>query len=279
MRVRYSFSSRKTGTIEGTNKHRKPVPYIVKEVIRISDIILEVLDAQFIEKTRHRELEKLIEESNKKIIYVLNKSDLVDIPEVKKGFEFKEIKPYVFFSCTSLIGRKRLRDMIKIKVKQLKIQRQAHIGVIGYPNTGKSSLINLLSGRKSSGTSAVSGFTKGMQKIRFAKSILILDTPGIIPETENSLLNREDLQKHTKIGVGRYDRVKEPDFIVSRLMQEHPLIIEDFYHIDAHGDAEILLLGLGKKMNFLTKGGNIDTDRAARLVLKDWQEKNRKHYS
>ena len=55
MRVRYSFSSRHTGTIANTNKHRIPIPKMVKEVIRTSDIILEVLDARFIEQTRNKE--------------------------------------------------------------------------------------------------------------------------------------------------------------------------------------------------------------------------------
>ncbi|HLC53381.1 MAG TPA: GTPase [Candidatus Nanoarchaeia archaeon] len=272
MRVRYSFSSRKTGTIEGTNKHKKPVPHIVKEVIRISDVILEVLDARFIEETRNRELEALIREGNKVLIYVVNKADLVDIREVKRRDEFKAIKPYVFFSCTSLIGRKRLRDMIKICVKRLAMKRQAHVGIIGYPNTGKSSLINLLTGRKAMGTSSVAGFTKGMQKIRFTKDILILDTPGIIPLAEESILTRDIVKKHATIGIGRYDRIKDPEFVVARLMQEYPGMMEEFYSIDANGDAEILLLELGRKRNLLSKGGQIDIDRTARLVLKDWQE-------
>jgi ribosome biogenesis GTPase A len=275
MRQRYSFSARRTGVIEGTNKHKQAFPKLAREVIRISDIILEVLDARFIEETRNPELEEEIKKRDKFLIYVLNKADLVNLAELKRKTELSNLTPYVLFSCTTAIGRKRLRDIIKINVKKLKVKdkyKKAHVGVIGYPNTGKSSLINLLTGRKSAGTSAQAGFTKGIQKIRFKKDILILDTPGVIPENENANLNREDLKKETKISTKTYDKVKEPDFIVSRLIVENPGLFEKFYEIDAEGDAEKLIEQLGRRRGLLKKGNEVDIDRTARAILKDWQK-------
>jgi ribosome biogenesis GTPase A len=273
MRVRYSYSSRRTRRIEGTNKHNKPVPHIVKEVIRISDIILEVLDARFIEKTRNRGMEKLVEEQGKILVFIVNKADLVNIKELLNSKEMKGVRPYVLFSCTMLIGRKRLRDKIKIEVKKLKMRRQAHIGIIGYPNTGKSSLINILAGRRAAATAPQAGFTKGMHKIRFTKDILILDTPGVFPDEESVVLSSNDLKKHAEIGVQTFDKVKNPDFVVSELMKEHPGAFERCYGIDAQGDVEMLLEELGRRKGFLKKGNEVDIDRTARLVLKDWQEK------
>lgn len=273
MRIRFSYSSRRTRRIEGTNKHTKAVTTVIKDVIRISDIVLEVVDVRYIQETRNIEFEKLVKESGKVLIRILNKADLVDIEEIKKQGRLAKLSPYVLFSCKSIIGRKRLRDRIKIEVKKLKMKRQAHIGLIGYPNTGKSSMINLLVGRRNAGTSSAAGFTKGMQKIRFTKNILILDTPGVIPPEEDTVYEKDVLKKHAEIGVGTYDRVKDPDFVVSRLMQEHPGAFEKCYGIEAEGDAEILLEKLGRKINFLKKGNQVDIDRTARKVLKDWQEK------
>ena len=143
---------------------------------------------------------------------------------------------------------------------------------MGYQNTGKSSLINLLSGRKAAGTAAEAGFTKGISKIRFNKDILILDTPGLISEIENANTNKIDLKKEAKIGVRTYDKVKEPDMIISRLMLENPGLFEKFYEIEAKGDAEVLLEQLGRKKGFLAKGNKVDADKIARYILKDWQE-------
>ncbi|MDP3882319.1 MAG: GTPase [Nanoarchaeota archaeon] len=273
MRQRYSFSSRRTGIIVSTNKHKQTIPHIVKEVIRISDLVLEILDARFIAQTRNEEIENLITSQGKKLVFVVNKIDLVNMDDLKQSPEFKRLKPYILFSCKSITGVRRLRDKIKMEIKRLKITApQAHVGIMGYPNTGKSSLINLLIGKKSAGTSPQAGFTKGMQKLRLTKGILVLDTPGVYPEYEESPLKEETAKKHAEIGIRNFDKVKDPDIIVARLMKEYPGVFESHYAIEANGDSEILLEELGKKKHLVKKGAEVDTDRTARLILKDWQE-------
>lgn len=272
MRVRYSFSSRRTRLIDPNNSHAVPFPKIVKEVIRISDIVLEVLDARFIEKTRNKELEELVKDSGKKLIYVINKADLADEKEIRAKIKELNLAPYVIISCKSPLGRKNLRDRIKIEVTRAKVTHaKAHVGIIGYPNTGKSTLINVLAGGGRSRAAAEAGFTKGMHKIRFSKDILILDTPGVISPEDAPATQKEDLAKTAEIGVKTFSSVKNPEVIVVALMKDHHAIIESFYKIHAEGDAEVLLEELGKKHHFLKKGGVIDTDRTARLILKDWQ--------
>ncbi len=279
MRVRYSFSSRKTGAARAThtNKHKKQVPKMVTEVIKISDIVLEILDARFIDKTRNLEIEDLIKKKGKNIVFVLNKTDLVDKEALIAELKEKNIYPYSIVSCTKRFGSRDLRDRIKIEVKKLKIfdeHKKAHIGVVGYPNTGKSSLINFLTGRGVAATSSVAGFTKGIKKIKLTKDILLLDTPGIIPPSEDAAVQIDtDMQtKHATINVKTFDKVDNPDLIVQNLLNEYPNIIENHYNIEANGDAEVLLEKLGRKLNFLKKGNEVNTDRTARAILKDWQQ-------
>lgn len=190
MRVGYSFSSRRIGHTENIAKQREKTSDMIKKIVRTSDIILKVLDARFIDETRNAEIERLVKKQGKKIVYVLNKADLLDkdkIRQIKQKLELGNIMPYVFVSSTMRRGRKDLTNMIKIEVKKLEKGRERkQIGVIGYPNTGKSSLINYLTGRGSAPTSAKAGFTKGMQKIRLAENLLLLDSPGIIPEEKYS---------------------------------------------------------------------------------------------
>jgi hypothetical protein len=271
MRVRYSFSSRHTGTIDNTNKHRIPIPAMVKKVIGISDIVLEVLDARFIEETRNKELERMISELGKKIVFVLNKADLADVPALKQSGKLEELMPYVFVSCRTKAGVRELRTRIKIEAKKIKRERGTHIGIIGYPNTGKSSIINVLAGGGHARTAAESGFTKGMQKIRLAKGILLLDTPGVMPEREAPAHKTEHAKKLSFIGVKTFDRAKNPELVVFQLMKAYPRVLEKFYGIEADGDSEKLIEELGKRYKFLAKGGKIDSDRTARMILKDWQ--------
>jgi len=273
MRVRYSFSSRKTRTMDDHNQHRREFPVVVRELINKSDIILEVLDSRFIDETRNAELENLIRSEGKMIIFVLNKSDLVDVKEKKKEVAVKNIYPYVFVSCFERRGSADLRQRIKIEIKKLNLPyKKANVGVIGYPNTGKSSVINLLAGRSVARTASESGFTKGIQKVNLSDSINIIDTPGVIPDKEDSNINQSDFIKHTKISVRTSDKVKEPDIVVHELMKQYPGVFEKFYNINAKGDSEKIIEDLGRKHKFLLPGNKVDIDRTSRLILKDWQD-------
>ena len=111
-----------------------------------------------------------------------------------------------------------------------------------------------------------------MHKIRFTKDILILDTPGVYQEKEKPDIKMHDMKRHVQMGVKNYDSVKDPDFIVADLMRQNPRLFEKFYGIEADGDSEILLEELGKRKNLRKKGNLVDTERTARVVLKDWQE-------
>jgi ribosome biogenesis GTPase A len=273
MRVKYIFSSRKTGSARApVIKNRDPFPKVVKEMIETCDVILEVLDARFIDQTRNIALENLILEKNKKIVYVLNKCDLIDIRKIMENYELDKLNPHVFVSSKDRVGRKKLIERIKIEVKRLKLTQRARVGVIGYPNTGKSSIINFLTARSSARTAAESGFTKGIQRIRLTPNIHILDTPGVIPDNEDSSRISKDLTKHTMISVRTYDKVKNPDFVIHGLMQEYPGLLEKYYSVEANGDSEALLEVLGRKKHWMTKGDIVDLDKTARFILRDWQE-------
>lgn len=241
----------------------------MEDVLEVSDIILEVLDSRFIENTRNLEIEKKIEDAKKKIIYVINKSDLIDDKKMK-GVP----TPFVLVSCKERTGIKELRDKIKEIGNRIERSEGKKItaGVIGYPNTGKSSIINLLVGKKVAGVGSDAGFTKGLQKLRLSSDILLLDSPGVIPEEEYSGHDISAITKHTMVGGRSHSQVKNPELIVFGIMNDYKDVFEKFYSIDAKGDSEILLEELGKKKGYLKKGGKVDIDKTARFILKEWQE-------
>src|SRR3989304_752286 len=259
------------GQSERTNKHAYSVPALINKIIYEGDIILEILDARFIEKTRNTEIEKLVKNLGKKLIYILNKSDLVDIRQVKTNVEIENLKPHLFFSNKDRKSASILKRMIKIEAHKLG-KDAVNFGVIGYPNSGKSSLINLLIGRKVAKTSSEAGYTKGLQKARITKGIYLIDTPGVVPEKDKTSINPALATKHSLIGAITWDKTRDPDMVVSKLMKEYPDIIEKYYSIDANGDAEVLLEILGKRLHYLIKGGEVDEMRAAKHVLREWQE-------
>jgi len=245
----------------------------MKEVVRISDIVLQILDARFIEETRNLQLEADIKKKGKKIIYVINKADLATEKEIKKHLT-KDLMPYVLVSAKTGKGGKELRDKIRIEAKRVDAmdKKRVQVGIVGYPNAGKSSLINMIARRGAAKTSKQAGYTRGMQKIRLVKGVLLLDTPGVIPESKYSSSAKAKMSIDTQLGARTYSDTKDPEDIVGHLMKDNAKKIEKFYEIKSKGDAEILIDELGKQKNFLKKGGKIDIDRTARLILRDWQE-------
>lgn len=343
VRVRYSFGSRHTGRIENIKKQRGKYPEIMKEVIGISDIVLEILDCRYIEETRNIEMEEKIDALGKKLIFVFNKCDLVDQKELEKQIP-EWMRPYAFCSATKGIGLDVLKGRVKMESKRILAERKIlataedsaalanvirgddsqkkkgkgkkrtrreektalvkrdeswgriHVGVIGVPNAGKSSVINFITHKASAKTGAQAGFTKGMQKIRMSENILILDTPGVIPESRYTT-ERKGFAEDVKIGARSYNDVRDPERAVLFLVRAAPAVdpedltekevaaredamknavaIEKFYgikFIEENGaNIETLIETLGKKRGHLGKGGIVDEDRTARIILRDWQ--------
>ena len=255
-----------TKRLENIKKQRGKYPSLLKKIIETSDIILEILDARFSKEMKNEEIEKLIKNKGKKIIYVLNKSDLTRKRD-------KRLNPRIFVSCKNRKGISELRNKIKSEAAKIKKEgkyNRVQVGVIGYPNTGKSSLINLLIGKNSAKTGAEAGFTKGIQKLRLTEGIHLLDSPGVIPTEGYSMTDREKIAQHVRVGGKSYSQVKNPELALNEIVKSNKKELERFYKIK-FDNAEDLIEKIGKKKSFLRKGGEINSDQTARAILKDWQ--------
>jgi len=247
------------------NRHKIPFFEQAVRIIGISDVVIEILDARMIEESRIPEIEEEVLEQGKILVHVVNKIDLLSRGEMPKT---DKLSNPILVSTKTRQGIKQLREKIRIFASRFKERAQVHICVIGYPNTGKSSLLNILARHAAAPVSSQPGFTKGIRKIRFSKGILFLDSPGIIPRNEN--LFSRDQKKHGLLGIKTPESVKDPDLVVNELMKMYPGKLEKNYDVEKIGDVEVLLEEIGKRWGVMKKGAQIDTDRVARRVLKDW---------
>lgn len=236
---------------------------LVNSVIREADILLLVLDARLVYESRNIEIERKIREAGKPLVYVVSKSDLTDREEAKRAAS--DLRPMVLFSAKDYRGVRALRKAIVIEAKRLG-KEEITVGVLGYPNVGKSSLINALKGRGSAGTSPLSGYTRGLQKIRLSRRIMLIDTPGVIPYKE------KDFIKQSSMGTIDFLHTREPDIVVAELMARFPEKFERFYGIKIPEDPYDTIEELALKHHVLKKGGEPDMMTMARRMLIDWQK-------
>ncbi|MFH1916669.1 MAG: GTPase [Nanoarchaeota archaeon] len=237
---------------------------IVNKVITDADLLLLVLDSRLIDETRNAELETKIRRAEKPLIYVMTKCDLAEKDSLDKMKTI--LKPSVFISAKDHLGLTKLRERILIEAKRIGVKERVTVGVLGYPNVGKSSLINAMRGQKSAPSGLLSGVTRGVQKIKAGNRILFLDTPGVIPYQE------KDYLKHALTGTIDFTHAKEPDLVVFELMQRYPGRIEAFYKVSVYDDKEEGLEAIALVRKILIKGGEPDIMRMARVILKDWQK-------
>ena len=238
--------------------------YIVNKVLKESDILLEVLDARHVEQTRNMEIEDKVIKRRKPLIFVLNKCDLSNKNDME-AWKAK-LKHSVFVSATQKLGTTILmHEIIRTAKTFYKKKEKVIIGVIGYPNTGKSSVINSLVGRKSAKTSSISGYTKAKQLIKLTGNIYLMDTPGVFPYKEDDELK--------KITVGSVDigKVKEPDLVAMDIIKRMGGKIEEFYGVEK-ADPGAVLESIAVKMNRLKKGGRPDTYTVSKKIIQDVQK-------
>ena len=236
---------------------------VVNKVIKEVDLVVIVLDARFPDETRNREIEDKLEKRGIRIIYALNKSDLIKEKLDQRIVNLEH--EYVFVSATKNLGTTKLRKLILEENI-----RPMTIGVLGYPNTGKSSLINVLKQRRSAGTSPTAGFTKGVQKIKLSNGIYLLDTPGVIPYEE------KDEFKQSLISAKDPNRIKNPDLvamqIIDIILKKDKKILENIYKISIKSeDSYKIIEEIAINSKWILKGGLPNIDLTARKIISDWQ--------
>ncbi|KAH7406335.1 NUC091 domain-containing protein [Phaeosphaeria sp. MPI-PUGE-AT-0046c] len=241
------------------------------KVIDSSDVILHVLDARDPDGTRCRSVEKYIrtEAPHKHLVFVLNKVDLVPSKVAAAWVRHlsKEFPTLAFHaSINNSFGKGSLIALLRQFSSLHSDRKQISVGMVGYPNTGKSSIINTLRKKKVCVVAPIAGETKVWQYITLMKRIYMIDCPGIVPPNQDD--TDEDLLLRGSV---RVENVEYPaQYIEAVLRRVQPRHLQRTYDIKDYDDGVMFLEQLCRKSGRLLKGGEADIDGAAKMVLNDW---------
>jgi nuclear GTP-binding protein len=284
-----------------SNKHQSAGAYFreLKKVLQECDVVLEVLDARDPMGCRCKQIEQRItEQSGKRLILVLNKIDLVP-KEVAEGWiqylrrEFPTIafkastqaqrsNTAIFggrlkiagvkqdtLATSACVGANELIQLLKNYCRNRDIKTSITVGVVGYPNVGKSSIINSLKRSRAVGVASTAGYTKTVQEVHLDKNIKLLDSPGVIffddpNSTESSLALRNSLQ---------LEKLQDPVGVVHRMVSKVPAKqLLQVFNLQSFSDADDFILKVAGQKGKLKKGGIPDLEATAISILRDWND-------
>ncbi|KAI1459870.1 nucleolar GTP-binding protein [Annulohypoxylon moriforme] len=241
------------------------------KVLDASDVVIHVLDARDPLGTRCRSVEKYLKEEapHKHLIFVLNKTDLVPTSVAAAWVRnlSKDYPTLAFHSSiTNPFGKGSLIQLLRQFSQLHSDRKQISVGLIGYPNVGKSSIINTLRKKKVAKVAPIPGETKVWQYVTLMKRIYLIDCPGVVPPNQND--TPQDILLR---GVVRVEMVENPEqyipALLSKVKQHH---MERTYEIKGWNDHIHFLELLARKGGRLLKAGEPDVDGVAKMVLNDF---------
>lgn len=249
----------------------------LKEYLRFVDVVMEVLDARLPFKSRNYRLHRMLGE--KKRLIVLNKADLADEKITGRWLKIlaRERWPVLAFNAKRAFTPKKLEKILfASRPKNLRYKRSLRLMVAGIPNVGKSTLINRLARRFAVKTGERAGITRGPQWIKMRGGWEMLDTPGLLPPYW-----RDNAGAFALAAIGALDSKIVDVENTAKWLLEQFLFQEETSRSLAHcyslgeigreRNAAALLLSIGLSRGCFKQGGQVDKEKAAQMVLRDFR--------
>ncbi len=256
--------------------HMTAAVRMMEENLKAVDGVMMVLDSRAPRASINNKLSKMF--SGKKILYVLNKSDLISSADAMRTVKEFKAEGKTAVSVSAMDKRavdllySEIFNLLKDKVEKYKVKgifKPIRIMVTGIPNTGKSTIINALCGGKKAVTGNKAGVTKGKQWVRI-KELELLDTPGTMPPA----FENQTLAKHLAyIGCMNDANIDFNDLayeLIAELKEKYPDLLKEKYSLDDL-DVETLEIfnAICIRRGFLRRGGEYDYERCSAAIIDD----------
>lgn len=261
--------------------HMKKTERQITNSLPLCDAVAEIVDARIPRSSRNPELSSLIE--GKPRIVLLNKCDIADSKATNRWIRHFADNGILAIplDCRSGKGvenfiasvKTLLKDKLEAYDKKGMVGKPLRVMIVGVPNVGKSSFINRMSKMSKARVADRPGVTRGNQWFKIDDRLELLDTPGVLwPKFEDASVG-----EHLAFTGAVKDGVIDIELLAMRLLevlkQGYPELLESRYKIDPEqfDDFYDMLTAVGKKRGMMIKGGEVDTERAAIMLLDEYR--------
>lgn len=270
-------------TIQWFPGHMTKTKRQIQSSLKLVDAVAEIIDARIPVSSRNPDLAKLVQ--NKPRVILLNKCDMANQTATKMWIDYFKKQNLVAIPVDCKSGRgldkfaPAVNTVMSHKIARLKekgmVNPTIRIMIVGIPNVGKSSFINKMVKKNRAKVEDRPGVTRGNQWYTIAKNLEMLDTPGVLwPKFDDKTVGehlaftgavKDQILDIELLAVRLLDFIKElkPADFITRFKFEN----EDIENIDSYE----LLKTIGKKRGMLVSGGEIDTERAAIMLLDEFR--------
>lgn len=289
---------------------RKQFDKVYKQVVDAADVVLYVLDARDPTSTRSKEVEQMVmaaDGGSKRMIFILNKIDLVPPPVLRSWLTYlrrsfptiplraskpaPNAKTFEHKDLTMKGTSETLFKALKSFAESRQLKRSTKVGIIGYPNVGKSSVINALGARMggrgpAAPVGAEAGVTTSLREVKLDNKLKLLDSPGIVFPNNQDGSKESKVQQQARLILLNAVPPKEIDdpvpavtLLLKRLSTSEELFsklmeVYDLPALHAVGDDRTtdFLVQVARKRGRLGRGGVPNLHSAAQTVITDWRD-------
>lgn len=255
----------------------------IQASVKLVDAVAEIIDARIPVSSRNPDLDSIIQ--NKPRVVLMNKCDMADPSSTQKWINYFKNNGIVAIPIDCKTGRginkfvSSVNEVLKEKIEKQKakglLNPTVRVMIVGIPNVGKSTFINRISKNRKAKAEDKPGVTRGNQWFTINKGFEVLDTPGVLwPKFEDKIVG----ERLAFTGAVK-DQIMDTELLAMRLLdflkvEKNPIFVERFKLQDEpieNIESYELLELIGRKRGMLISGGEIDTERAAIMLLDEYR--------